>query len=162
LAAVINNPTWQKRVARSGERDGAPEATPVVIAAPAHLSAYEQEVWKEIADYVGASMKITSREDALILETLVTTTARERRANAWLRKKAETCQPGEEFWYEEVDEKTGRTMKKPEPAYTTAKDCAAILLKLWGHFGLTPSTRSKVKQLGLETKHNPDDEFGAA
>ena len=165
LAKVLSNPQWRRQTELHGGRLDGPGEVPVTLDPPPGMDEFETSVWKEVAAMVGlAGMGVTSQEDVLAFRMLVQVTVLSRRCEEHLRELRKVNKPGVtlEVYYESVDEKTGKLLKKREPAADVLLECSSKLLALWARFGLTPSDRTKVRdlrKLGPKGNADPDNEF---
>lgn len=116
---------------------------------PPHLSADAKKAWPQVAQWL-FGMRVLTIVDAIALERLCETYAELLRAQRKLKR-------GE---YQKVVTKTGTKLER-HPAVAMVQDADRRLRAWLTEFGLTPSSRSRVKgeQKGGQGKVDPLEEY---
>ena len=118
---------------------------------PAHMSDRAKEVWGYVVALLDR-MGVLTEADAMALEQLC-------EAYADWRDARETIEAAGAY-YETVNQ-AGGTMIRAHPAVSIRNDAARRVQSLMAEFGMTPSSRSKVKgRDGDEEQNDPLAKYG--
>lgn len=115
--------------------------------APEHMSARGREAWDYVVDILDR-MGVLTEADALAVELLC-----EARAD-WLSARDAIEAAGGET-YESVNGVTGQRLVKAHPAVAMRSDAARRLQSLLAEFGMSPSSRTKVRAEERDEKDDP-------
>jgi phage terminase small subunit len=139
---------------------GEPDATPVVLEAPEYLSDGEKHWWKYYAELLG-DYSITTVLDAKALERLACMENDIQQLRKYFRRlEVENPDKPEEVSAYYCINVKGEAMRRNRPERATLTELERNMVLLLGKFGLTPSERSKVVDLGKgQGSVDPDREF---
>jgi phage terminase small subunit len=135
------------------DRKSEPQLIPVTLEAPEDLDETEKSWFSHFAEVVG-EMKITTQDDKDALEALACCMARVQSLRSFFRNLRKTDPDDVETYTDMIG------TRKVRPEMRVLQDQEHVLLQLLGRFGLTPSDRSRVKDLTKAFgKPDKQDEF---
>jgi P27 family predicted phage terminase small subunit len=117
---------------------------------PEHLSLKVKEAWEEIRGTL--KFKIFSREDVIAFGTFASMYALWKECYEHIEKEGVS---------EQTELKDGRIVTRMTTEASMWSDLNGKMLSYFARFGMTPSDRTRVREIGKSdaNKENPDDEF---